>query len=355
MKVLKKMLKYLAYTFLSLLVALCLYTFVMTEILKQNYVNVFGYTYFVVATGSMSGTIEVNDIVIVKITDDYKVGQVITYIKEDSFITHRVISINDNLIVAKGDVNNVEDDPVSKDNVIGRVVFTFSLSFLFKLLGVTIILFVFLTLINFDKIFKKYIVKENKEIEDANIEKMKLIYQKDEEDAKLLNIILRIIQLKNNTIKDITQKEDNIIKFKYIYKLLTILTVDNDKELLNNINHQPFKEIYNYNFDNVGLDNDVINKLYDLNIYGFLKILVFSILYDDEEFFDGVFKVLKYKAKIDKHKEFILIDRTRIKEIMEIENLMNFMKQVSNQFKGANLLELDKVAEFVQLKEDINE
>ena len=37
----------------------------------QDYVNVFGYTYFVVASGSMSGTIEVDDIIFVKITTIY--------------------------------------------------------------------------------------------------------------------------------------------------------------------------------------------------------------------------------------------------------------------------------------------
>ena len=55
----KKVFKGIAYSFLIILVSLCIYTFVMTDILKKDYVNVFGYTYFVVSTGSMSGTIEV--------------------------------------------------------------------------------------------------------------------------------------------------------------------------------------------------------------------------------------------------------------------------------------------------------
>ena len=68
MESVKKILKYVAYGFLSFLIILCVYTFVVTDILKKDHVNVFGYTYFVVATGSMSGTIEVNDIIFVKIT-----------------------------------------------------------------------------------------------------------------------------------------------------------------------------------------------------------------------------------------------------------------------------------------------
>ena len=80
MKKAKNIVKSIGYLFVGMLVALCVYTFVMTDILKKDYANVFGYTYFVVATGSMSGTIEVNDVVIVKLTDDvefrYKVDNV---------------------------------------------------------------------------------------------------------------------------------------------------------------------------------------------------------------------------------------------------------------------------------------
>ena len=64
----------------------------MTDILKKDYVNVFGYTYFVVATGSMSGTIEVDDIIFVKITKSVKINDIITFKNKDGdIITHRLI------------------------------------------------------------------------------------------------------------------------------------------------------------------------------------------------------------------------------------------------------------------------
>jgi signal peptidase I len=92
MKLAKKIIKSIAYLLLGMLVTLCIYTFIMTDIMKEDYANVFGYTYFVVATGSMSGTIEVNDIVIVKLTNDVKLNDIITYKgQNDEFITHRLI------------------------------------------------------------------------------------------------------------------------------------------------------------------------------------------------------------------------------------------------------------------------
>ena len=54
----KTILKYIASLFLVLLVSLCIYTFVVTDLMKKDYANVFGYTYFVVATGSMSGLLK---------------------------------------------------------------------------------------------------------------------------------------------------------------------------------------------------------------------------------------------------------------------------------------------------------
>ena len=39
------------------------------------------------------------------------------------FITHRIEKINEDSIIAKGDRNNTEDEPIKKDDIIGRVVF----------------------------------------------------------------------------------------------------------------------------------------------------------------------------------------------------------------------------------------
>jgi signal peptidase len=132
----------------------------MTKVFKQEYVNIFGYTYFIVATGSMSGTIEVNDIIIVKINDDFKEKDIITYNNKGSFITHRVEKIKDDKVITKGDVNNLEDDPVLKKDIIGRVVFVVSFSALLKITAVLLLLTIILIVINFEKVFKKYILKD---------------------------------------------------------------------------------------------------------------------------------------------------------------------------------------------------
>ena len=100
MKIVKKILKYLAYSLLSILVIFSIYSVIMVKVLNKDYVNVFGYTYFVVASGSMSGTIEVNDIIIVKLNDGYKEKDIVTFKNNGSFITHRVERIEKEEVVS---------------------------------------------------------------------------------------------------------------------------------------------------------------------------------------------------------------------------------------------------------------
>ncbi len=173
MRVLKKIGKYSIYTVLTVLITLCIYILITTGILKEDYANIFGYTYFQVKTGSMSKTIEKKDLVIIKLTDKYKVNDIITFQDGNSFITHRLISINDNNLITRGDVNNTEDEPIKKDQVIGKVVLIISTSFIIKIMGILIILFIILTLINFETIFKKFIIRDStkkrkEEIENGN-------------------------------------------------------------------------------------------------------------------------------------------------------------------------------------------
>ena len=96
------------------------------KIFGKKYINFCGYTIFQVITGSMADTIQIKDIVIVKLTQDVEVNDIITYKSGEDFVTHRVIKIEDNKITTKGDANNSEDNPITKDEVVGKVVFIIS-------------------------------------------------------------------------------------------------------------------------------------------------------------------------------------------------------------------------------------
>lgn len=99
------------------------YCYAQLKLFNYDYINFCGYTIFQVITGSMEDTIKINDIVIVKLTDDVKENDIITYKYKEDFVTHRVIEINEKEIITKGDANTSKDDPISKEDIVGKVVF----------------------------------------------------------------------------------------------------------------------------------------------------------------------------------------------------------------------------------------
>ena len=109
-----------------LLCALTIWLAVDTFVLKSPVPSVFGYSALTVKTGSMSGTIEIGDLIIIKDTGDYEIGDIVTFLQKGDSIptTHRIIdSREDGSFITKGDANNVQDAlPVSKDIILGEVV-----------------------------------------------------------------------------------------------------------------------------------------------------------------------------------------------------------------------------------------
>ena len=123
LKILKKVIVDLIIFVLCVIAIIVIWGFVQLNVQKKDYINIFGYSVFSTETGSMSPTMEKGDIVIIKIGDEIREKDIITYKKENVFITHRIEKINADSIIAKGDRNNTEDEPIKKDDIIGRVVF----------------------------------------------------------------------------------------------------------------------------------------------------------------------------------------------------------------------------------------
>ena len=98
------------------------YNFIQINVLKKQYANFLGYTIFEVSTGSMSGTIEINDVILVKITQDVRKDDIITFFNKDEIITHRLIVENNDKLVTKGDANTARDIAINRSDVIGKVI-----------------------------------------------------------------------------------------------------------------------------------------------------------------------------------------------------------------------------------------
>ena len=105
--------------------------FVVLIILLLNFfsalrLSLFGYRLFQVQTGSMEPKIKINDLIIIKEKRNYKKNDIVTYKDENNnYVTHRIVKITKKEVIAKGDANNTEDKPISKNKIIGKVVFKF--------------------------------------------------------------------------------------------------------------------------------------------------------------------------------------------------------------------------------------
>ena len=109
---------------LAIFLLISMYTAFQVKILGNEYSNFFGYSLFEVQTGSMHGTIESGDWIIVKTTRDVNIGDIVTYKHGNDFITHRIIESYKGTYITKGDANNTKDDPIDQSQIVGRVVKT---------------------------------------------------------------------------------------------------------------------------------------------------------------------------------------------------------------------------------------
>lgn len=85
-----------------------------------------GYSVLIIVSPSMTDAVNVGDIVIMKSSGFYDVGDIVTYVPADEgfSVTHRIVRREGDKFFTKGDANNAEDsDPVYAGNIRGKLLF----------------------------------------------------------------------------------------------------------------------------------------------------------------------------------------------------------------------------------------
>lgn len=113
-----KIIKNIIYIIL-LIITLIILIFNIFSALEKPFL---GYRIFEVGSGSMEPTLSVNDLIIIKEEKDYFEKDIVTYRSGENYITHRIISINGDKIITQGDSNNTKDDPINKNDIVGKYV-----------------------------------------------------------------------------------------------------------------------------------------------------------------------------------------------------------------------------------------
>lgn len=164
------------------------------------------YYIFQIATGSMEHELVAGDYIVVEKTDNYKVGDIITYREDGYYITHRINQMDENKIITKGDANNSSDSPISKDKIVGKFLFKERiLTFLTKYK--VLVLAILVAMIILESAFSK----DQKDNNDN------LLEESNEDTNNEINEKAEIIEIKdeiNKEIKDenIEQKEEKDIE-----------------------------------------------------------------------------------------------------------------------------------------------
>lgn len=186
----------------------------------KNYFEMFGYSVFKVTTGSMNPTIKENDIILVKKDNNYVVDDIVTYKGEGAYITHRIVQLNGNLIITKGDANNTTDTAITGDLIIGKVVHTFNKLGIWQSIFTTpkIIVSIFITLMLFDLAFSYKGKDKLRDKEIKNVSKnidypMLKQIQGARTDNKLTdeeidNLYKKLSEIKESNDEKVTEKFD---------------------------------------------------------------------------------------------------------------------------------------------------
>ena len=112
----KEIITKIGYILLRIFVYLLIFILlILIFINEKNSLKAFDYTAVVIVSESMEPEINVGDVIIIKngLQNDIKENDIITFEKDNEYITHRVVEIdeqnNEKLYITKGDNNKVND------------------------------------------------------------------------------------------------------------------------------------------------------------------------------------------------------------------------------------------------------
>lgn len=151
------------------------YCFAQINLFNKEYINILGYSVFQIRSGSMEPELKVGDIIFVDIIDSNEKlnkEEIITYTDEEKIVTHRIVEMDENSIITKGDANNTNDNPIERKHVIGKVVKVISnvsiwsqvlkTKEVYTMIIITIVLFVITFSINTDNEENSNVKKDTK-------------------------------------------------------------------------------------------------------------------------------------------------------------------------------------------------
>lgn len=166
------------------ILCLILIFFILLNIFSMNNKSLFGFRIYRVISGSMQPALQIGDVIIVKKSNNYSERDIITYSNGLTTITHRIIAINNDEVITKGDANEVDDKPINKEQIVGKFFFRISNFSLFSMIlskNVIYLIMIFLLVLIFLLVIGDRIIK-NLRYQSNNVKKLKKNKEKNKRE-----------------------------------------------------------------------------------------------------------------------------------------------------------------------------
>ncbi len=83
----------------------------------------FGFGAAEVLSGSMEPTFSQGDMIFIAVSSSYEVGDIVVFDTGEGFVVHRIMEINGDTVIVKGDANNAPDDPIDISDIKAKTLF----------------------------------------------------------------------------------------------------------------------------------------------------------------------------------------------------------------------------------------
>lgn len=123
MKIMIKVLRGILTAVLCVVVLANVWLLVQQAVLKKDAPELFGYSQFIVTSGSMEPTFAAGDMVLTKKQTGYAPNDVVTFRDgRGELVTHRIVGTVSDQFITKGDANNTEDSELlALEQIVGEV------------------------------------------------------------------------------------------------------------------------------------------------------------------------------------------------------------------------------------------
>ena len=310
----------------GIVLLISIYNNIQVKLLGNDYSSFFGYSVFEVQTGSMGEAVEPGDWIVVKYSKNIKLDDIITFKQDGEFITHRVIEAYQGTYVTKGDANDAKDDPITQEQIVGKVVKVLPAFGIFKktifnpYVLVAIIITVYLVTLT---------IKKNKKEKD-----MKKF------DVFMANVVKKIKIFIKNIIKLIKNNNKKTINDKYI-KEKSEKIKSNIKEEVQEVKVTKVEEVKDEKLDETIID------LKPLEAEDLDKTMYFRMIQVDK---DEIENAYAKKIEIEEEQPEIIEKEEEVKS-NEVELKLEMLKNKKKKFK--NIIEKIMFMKEEELKEII--